>query len=120
MSNKKKYKKPEPGTAGYNLMIARKEAGLTQEELADILGISRTMMVQYEHNEAQMRMDIIIKLLDTLDESFENIFMLHDPLGEHQEISAEDILKQKAMRFVLVYQELLTGTYKGSMTADED
>ncbi len=102
--SKEKYTKPEPGTYGYRLMQARKSAGFTQAKLADRLGISRTMLIMYEHNDAQMRCDIIIKCLEVLGASFDEVFGGNDSQkkGVRQPADINNLIRTRSSNKLLL------------------
>jgi transcriptional regulator with XRE-family HTH domain len=61
---------------GKNLARLRKERGLTQYEFADLLGISRNLVLHYERNCANPTMDFIVKAAKVLDASTDEIIGL--------------------------------------------
>lgn len=54
-------------TFGEKLTKARKEKGMTQKELAEKIGISDAMIVQYEKNLNYPRIDKLKKICTELD-----------------------------------------------------
>lgn len=50
-----------------NLKDARKHAKMTQQQVADVLGIERPSYARYESSERQPDMDTLIKLADTFN-----------------------------------------------------
>lgn len=52
---------------GARLKAARKEAGLTQEEIARILHIHRTTYTKYETDQAEPPFDTLIKIAAILE-----------------------------------------------------
>lgn len=58
-----------PGTdnIGRMLAIMRKKKGITQEEAAKQLGISRTTLSKYENQKAMIPMDVFIAMSDLYD-----------------------------------------------------
>ena len=54
-------------TTGNTLTDARERAGLSTEQLADIVGITRQGMHKIESKKTMPRLDIAIKLADILD-----------------------------------------------------
>lgn len=52
------------GTVGYRLKALRLEAGLTQNELAEKVGISKTAIFQYETNKRKPNFEALVKMQD--------------------------------------------------------
>ena len=61
---------------GKNLARLRKERGLTQYEFADLLGISRNLVLHYERNCANPTMDFVVKAAKVLDTSTDELIGL--------------------------------------------
>lgn len=60
----------DPGDAfGKVLRVARKEAGLTQEELAHAAKVDRTFVSMIERGERQPTVRVLFKLADALNTS---------------------------------------------------
>lgn len=59
---------------GQKLRELRKNAGLTQEELAKKLDISRVNYTRYETNKVRPDFETLIKLADFYDVSLDEIF----------------------------------------------
>ena len=58
------------------LLLARKTKGLTQQEVADEIGISRQMYANYEHGKiTSLNLDTIIKLCVLLNASPDYLFL---------------------------------------------
>lgn len=49
---------------GYRIVELRASKGLTQEQLAEILGVSREMMVYYEGGKRKIKYDTLVKIAD--------------------------------------------------------
>ncbi len=81
--------------AGQRLKQARKEANLTQQELADMLGIKAAEISQYESNKRTPRWPIFNKLLDilniTADEILGREITVHDEEEYQIRLSKEDL-----------------------------
>lgn len=56
---------------GDKLKSLRIEKGLTQEELAEILGTSKQVISRYENNQRSPKIDVVQKFAKTLDVSVE-------------------------------------------------
>jgi len=56
------------------LKYFREKAGLTRAQLAETIGVDRTIIWRYENNKCQPRDEIKIRIAQTLNESVENIF----------------------------------------------
>ena len=61
---------------GQRLSYFRKQRGMTQQEFADALGISRNLVLHYERNCANPTMDFILKASRTLEVSLDELFDL--------------------------------------------
>ncbi|NBB78159.1 MAG: helix-turn-helix domain-containing protein [Verrucomicrobia bacterium] len=61
---------------GKYLARLRKERGLTQYEFADLLGISRNLVLHYERNCANPTMEFIVKAAKVLDTSTDELIGL--------------------------------------------
>ena len=61
---------------GKNLARLRKERGLTQYEFADLLGISRNLVLHYERNCANPTMDFVVKAAKVMDTSTDELMGL--------------------------------------------
>lgn len=59
---------------GKRVRAARKKAGLTQEHLAELLGISSTHMSNIENNHANFGVESIVKIANTLKVSLDDLF----------------------------------------------
>ena len=51
-------------TVGERIRILRKEAGLTQKQLGEKLGVSASMIGQYETNSRKPKLETLIKIAD--------------------------------------------------------
>ncbi|MGG1677326.1 helix-turn-helix transcriptional regulator [Neobacillus sp. NRS-1170] len=58
----------------YILVNARKESGLTQSELASLIGCKKTTVSNWENGYAKPRLSDAIKLASILRKSVDNIF----------------------------------------------
>lgn len=64
-----KYKK-----LGLNIAYYRKEKGLSQIQLADMIDISRTHMSRIENNDCAVSLDVIFSIADALEIPVEKLF----------------------------------------------
>lgn len=48
------------------IRIHRKEAGLTQKQLADLAGVGKTVIFDIEKGKESVRLDTLLKVLDAL------------------------------------------------------
>ena len=44
----------------------RRELGLSQEELADVIGVHRAFVSQFERGKASVRLDLVLRLVQAL------------------------------------------------------
>ena len=81
--------------AGQRLKDARKKANLTQEQLADMLGIKAAEISQYESNKRTPRWPVFKKLLDILNISADEVLgreiTVHDGEEYKIKLSKEDL-----------------------------
>lgn len=61
-------------TFGENLKRERKLCGLTQQELADKMGISQQQLSQWECNKFEPTVSNIVAIAKALDVSFDELF----------------------------------------------
>lgn len=61
-------------TFGENLKQERKLCGLTQQELADKMGISQQQLSQWECNKFEPTVSSIVAIAKALDVSFDDLF----------------------------------------------
>lgn len=59
---------------GRYIRIARKNAGITQVEFADMLGVTQNLVSLWETNVHYPRLDTAIRMADILDCSIEELF----------------------------------------------
>jgi transcriptional regulator with XRE-family HTH domain len=59
---------------GLNISYYRKKKGLSQIELAEILGVSRTHMSRIETAACAVSLDVVFEICDALDVSLEKLF----------------------------------------------
>lgn len=58
---------------GQNVRDARDDSGLTQEELADAIGVSRTSITNLERGEQRPPLHRLLRLAQSLDVSFSDL-----------------------------------------------
>lgn len=61
---------------GQRLSYFRKQRGMTQQEFADALGISRNLVLHYERNCSNPTMDFVLKASRMLEVSLDELFEL--------------------------------------------
>jgi len=66
----------EDATIGKTISIIRKERGLTQAQLASLIGITQTLISDYETGRVRLNADMIIRLTQTLEVSSDHILGL--------------------------------------------
>ena len=67
---------PKKETIKHRLTELRKNRGITQEELAEILGVTRQTIISIEGNKCTPSLCLAIKIADYFEESVKNIFTL--------------------------------------------
>jgi len=63
-------------TPGERLARLRRERGLTQQELAELLGVSQPVVSDYERGELRLHGELILQLAEILDASADEILGL--------------------------------------------
>ena len=61
-----------------NIRNLRKEKGLRQEDLAQILGVTRQTIIAIENDKYNPTLELAMKLARFLESSVEDIFILED------------------------------------------
>ena len=71
---------------GSRIKTLRKSKGLTQEQLADAIGISRQKYMRIEGGVNNITLDLLVKISDELDVTVEDITRVLDeePVVEHR------------------------------------
>lgn len=59
---------------GLNIAYYRKERGLSQMQLADMIDISRTHMSRIENNDCAVSLDVIFRIAKSLDVPVAKLF----------------------------------------------
>src|SRR4051794_35466602 len=77
-----------PPALGYQLGIARKQAGLTLRELARRLGVSPSLLSQIENGKSQPSVATLYALAQALQISIDNLFEIPD--GDPEEVETHD------------------------------
>jgi len=72
---------------GQRLARIRKEAGLTQQELADKLGISRSSLAEYERGRFHLNDSLLIKISQTMKISTDSLLGLKDSKNYEGQLS---------------------------------
>lgn len=61
-----------------NIRNLRKDKGLRQEDLAQILGVTRQTIIAIENDKYNLTLELAMKLARFLESSVEDIFILED------------------------------------------
>jgi transcriptional regulator with XRE-family HTH domain len=72
---------------GQRLARIRKEAGLTQQEMADSLGISRSSLAEYERGRFHLNDSLLIKISQTMGISSDSLLGLKESKNYEGQIS---------------------------------
>jgi len=78
---------PKNKTFGQRLASFRKKRGLTQCELAEIIGISQSTLTDYERDKLRLHDDLIVKLTDVLKISANVLLGTNESSGKYDEPS---------------------------------
>jgi transcriptional regulator with XRE-family HTH domain len=68
----------EPETIARRLARLRREKGLTQAEMAEMLGISQPIVSDYERGELRLHGELIVRMAEILDCSADEILGLRE------------------------------------------
>jgi transcriptional regulator with XRE-family HTH domain len=71
-----KGKKAAGETPGERVARLRRERGITQEELAQLLGVSQPVVSDYERGELRLHGELLLQLAEILDTSADEILGL--------------------------------------------
>ena len=63
---------------GYNIQYFRKHKGLTQEQLAELVDISRTHMSRIENNDCAPSLDVVFDIADVLKVPVHKLFEVRE------------------------------------------
>lgn len=66
------------GGAMLDIKEAREAANFTQQEVADLLHVSRPTYISMEQNPGRIRMDMALQLADIFDVSVDDIFFVNN------------------------------------------
>ncbi len=66
------------------IKLLRENIGFLQEELAQILGVSRSTVAMWETNKAHPRGETLVKLADALHCTIDQLYGRDPPDGEEQ------------------------------------
>ncbi len=86
------------GKIGDRIKICRKNAGITQKELADMAGISLMSIRRYENNERQPRIDHIKKIASILKVSISELMEYENVDGKFYGKEAPQEMQEKFMK----------------------
>jgi transcriptional regulator with XRE-family HTH domain len=73
---RRKNQQAEPETIAQRLQRLRREKGMTQAEMADLLGLSQPIVSDYERGELRLHGELIVKMAEILDCSADEILGL--------------------------------------------
>ena len=114
------------------LRQAREQSGLTQQDLAEKLGITKSAIGNYENGVSSPKWDVLLKIFDVLKVEpnflYQDSFSLEtpetSPLTPQQSalLSSFDLLNEEGQQKALDYVDdlVLTGRYKKCATLGVD
>ena len=114
------------------LRQAREQSGLTQQDLAEKLGITKSAIGNYENGVSSPKWDVLLKIFDVLKVEpnflYQDSFSLEtpetSPLTPQQSalLSSFDLLNEEGQQKALDYVDdlVLTGRYKKYAASDAD
>lgn len=91
-------------TAGTKLEIIRREKKLTQQEVADYLGISRNTLTAYESGKSKIPLSVFIRLADLYKCDVFEVFSVHAQNIEF-DVPEIEIIKAQAKYKVLAEKQ---------------
>lgn len=74
----RKSAKEEPETIAQRLGRLRREKGITQAEMAELLGVSQPIVSDYERGELRLHGELIVRLAEILDCSADELLGLQE------------------------------------------
>lgn len=66
------------GSIGFNISSLRKKKGITQEDLANKIGITQTLISKYEKGKLQISSEMLIRITQALHTSADKILGLNE------------------------------------------
>lgn len=81
---------------GPRIRYLRKRAGLSQEEAAKLLGISRSTLIKYETESPRLPVSIFIQMTEIYDCSIFDILHVHEPMLLEMDINPYYLMKAQA------------------------
>ena len=116
-------------TLGENIIFYRRQKGITQEQLADIMQVSRQSVSKWENDETVPELQKLIKLADELEVDMDELCGRKTKLSEQvvesksNEVKKESVVR-KVIAVVLVFVLLITvamgGYYIGQKRAMDE
>ena len=99
MARQTDSKNSSPSEVGANIAVARKRKGLTQRELADLMGVKQQSVADWERNIQSIGSNVLKQLADLLEVSADEL------LGIEKNISSDDKLTGKAWQTFAAVQK---------------
>ncbi len=99
-------------TIGARIREMRKAAGLSQEQLAEIICTKKSTISDYENDKIDIKSSILLELSETLHCSCDYLLKGYDAMQKYQELIAvfeglgSDVLKAIALKQIATLQEL--------------
>lgn len=84
-------------TVAENIKTIRKQKGLTQKQLAELIGVSVRGLQDIEYGKTQPKYKTLLKLSEVLDYPFMNQKVIYIPLDLTQ-VPTKDLLKELERR----------------------
>lgn len=84
-------------TVAENIKTIRKEKGLTQKQLAELIGVSERSIQQFEYGQITPKYETRLKLTKVLNYPFVNQEVIYIPL-DITKVSTKDLLKELERR----------------------
>lgn len=86
---------------GESIKKNRKKAGLTQEELGNILGVSGVAIMRYEKGQREPNLEMLHKIADALEVSINELLGTSDTRKEFQDDFDLRLLNDEVMEYIL-------------------
>jgi len=106
---------------GINIAKARKQGGLTQEKLAEMLGISQSVLTHYETAIRRIPLPLLIQIADTLGLTLEDLIPVstkkrRGPTPKiEQELAKVKLLPENQQQVVIDHiQSLIRSNQRGN------
>lgn len=116
-------------TTGERIKAKRKEKGLSQKELGNLLGVSGSMIGQYENNIRNPKNETLCRIAQALDVSLDDLMDINSNMRSRLILKrkpfSEDFNSDKSVRLVCnidsgIYNALADSAVKNDRTLEDE